>query len=108
MAVRLSLDLARLRCVQGISAADLSKQVTRAIILVPTRELAEQVSNHLKSLLKYCEGITSVNAAAGATTHLQRCVVISWGGVDGQGCALTSFHGVRDCSRFQIEFTEIN
>ena len=88
---------------QGISTADLSRQVTRAIILVPTRELAEQVSNHLKSLLHYCEGITSVNAAAGATTHLQRCVVIFWGGVDRQvhatgdrNAAMLSlhFHGV--------------
>jgi len=70
----LSLDFARLKSIQSICTADLSKQVTRAIILVPTRELAEQVSNYLKTLLKYCEGITSVNAAAGATTHLQRCV----------------------------------
>ena len=82
MAVLLSLDLAMLTCIQGISTADLSKQATRAIILVPTRELAEQVSNHLKTLLKYCEGITSVNIAAGATTHLQRCVdiVFEWSG----------------------------
>jgi hypothetical protein len=75
----LSLDFPRLKCVQAVSGADLSKQVTRAVILVPTRELAEQVSNYLKTLLKYCEGITSVNAAAGATTHLQRCVDLAFG-----------------------------
>jgi ATP-dependent RNA helicase DDX56/DBP9 len=74
----LSRGFLGLKCIQSISAADLSKQATRAMILVPTRELAEQVSNYLKTLLKYCEGITSVNIATGATTHLQRCVDLAF------------------------------
>jgi ATP-dependent RNA helicase DDX56/DBP9 len=50
-------------------------QATRALILVPTRELSEQVSAYLRGLLTYCEDEISIsNLAAGTTTHLQRCV----------------------------------
>ncbi|KAL1745190.1 P-loop containing nucleoside triphosphate hydrolase protein [Schizophyllum fasciatum] len=49
---------------------------TRALILVPTRELAEQVNAHLKKLLAYCEGEVSViNVASGNTAGLQRTLV---------------------------------
>ncbi|KAJ7766488.1 ATP-dependent RNA helicase dbp9 [Mycena maculata] len=57
------------------SAADAS-QATRALILVPTRELSEQVSTYLKGLLVYCEDqVTFSNLAAGTTTHLQRTLL---------------------------------
>lgn len=60
-----------------------SIQKTRGLILVPTRELAEQVTGHLNLLLKYFENqITVVNAASGATSHLQKYDVfaelLSW------------------------------
>lgn len=49
--------------------------VTRGLILVPTRELAEQVYRHLKQLTAYCdEDVVIANAASGTTTHLQRYV----------------------------------
>jgi ATP-dependent RNA helicase DDX56/DBP9 len=48
-------------------------QKTRALVLVPTRELAEQVTTHMSKLLVYCEKeIIVVNVASGGTTHLQR------------------------------------
>ena len=46
---------------------------TRALILVPTRELSEQVTAYLRGLLMYCEkDIVLANIASGTTTHLQR------------------------------------
>ncbi|KAJ7289236.1 P-loop containing nucleoside triphosphate hydrolase protein [Mycena rebaudengoi] len=51
-------------------------QATRALILVPTRELSEQVSAYLRGLLTYCEDEISIsNLAAGTTTHLQRTLL---------------------------------
>ncbi|KAJ3753429.1 ATP-dependent RNA helicase dbp9 [Lentinula raphanica] len=51
-------------------------QATRALILVPTRELAEQVSSYMKGLCKYCEDSVVVVNAAGATSgHLQRTLL---------------------------------
>ncbi|KAK7061978.1 ATP-dependent RNA helicase dbp9 [Favolaschia claudopus] len=53
-----------------------ASQATRALILVPTRELSEQVSAYLKGLLAYCEDEVAIsNVAAGATTHLQRTLL---------------------------------
>ena len=47
--------------------------LTRALILVPTRELSEQVSGHLRSLLSYCEDdVTVANDSTGTTSHLQK------------------------------------
>jgi ATP-dependent RNA helicase DDX56/DBP9 len=44
-------------------------QTTRAVILVPTRELAMQVHGFVKTLTTYCEeGITAVNAASGGSS----------------------------------------
>ncbi|GLB41874.1 putative atp-dependent rna helicase dbp9 [Lyophyllum shimeji] len=55
---------------------DPSRQATRALILVPTRELSEQVSAYLRSLLAYCESdVTISNVSAGTTTHLQRALL---------------------------------
>ncbi|KAH9973539.1 P-loop containing nucleoside triphosphate hydrolase protein [Lactifluus volemus] len=55
---------------------DDSRRATRALILVPTRELAEQVIGHLRGLVKYCEtDISSVNVAGGVTTQLQRILL---------------------------------
>ncbi|KAJ6582054.1 P-loop containing nucleoside triphosphate hydrolase protein [Mycena capillaripes] len=57
------------------SSAD-AEQATRALILVPTRELSEQVSTYLKGLLAYCEDEVAIsNVAAGTTTHLQRTLL---------------------------------
>jgi len=51
------------------------RQSTRALIVVPTRELAEQVLVHLRGLVKYCESdVSLVNVAGGITAQLQRCV----------------------------------
>ena len=43
------------------------------MILVPTRELSEQVSAVLRGLLAYCDkDVVIANVASGTTTHLQR------------------------------------
>ena len=53
-------------------AGDGSKN-TRGLVLVPTRELSEQVTQHLKQLTAYMDQeITLANAASGTTAHLQR------------------------------------
>ena len=55
---------------------DPARSATRALMLVPTRELSEQVTGYLHKLLVYCDKEISVaNIASGATTHLQKCVV---------------------------------
>lgn len=42
---------------------------------MPTRELAEQVTNHLKGLTAYCEKeVLVANVAGGASTQLQSSV----------------------------------
>lgn len=54
---------------------DEKRQATRVLILVPTRELAEQVSAYLRGLLIYCNTDVSIsNVASGTTTHLQRSI----------------------------------
>ncbi|KAF9531701.1 P-loop containing nucleoside triphosphate hydrolase protein [Crepidotus variabilis] len=53
-----------------------NNQVTRSLMLVPTRELAEQIFGHLKGLLKYCDNEVVVsNVASGTTSHLQRTLL---------------------------------
>lgn len=44
-------------------------QATRAVVLVPTRELAIQVTTLVKALSTYCEGLIAVaNVAAGGAS----------------------------------------
>lgn len=64
--------------VQALDLEDLSRQATRCIILVPTRELSEQVSSYLKGLCKYCEDIVIANAAGSTSAHLQRHVPLHY------------------------------
>ncbi|KAK0457643.1 P-loop containing nucleoside triphosphate hydrolase protein [Desarmillaria tabescens] len=60
----------------SLDREDVSYQATRALILVPTRELAQQVTTSLKDILRYCEKeITCVNISAGTTSHLQRTLL---------------------------------
>ncbi|KAG9312818.1 P-loop containing nucleoside triphosphate hydrolase protein [Chiua virens] len=55
---------------------DASYRVTRALILVPTRELSEQVHSCLRSLLAYCDKEVAIsNVASGAASHIQRVVL---------------------------------
>ena len=49
-------------------------KATRGLILVPTKELAEQVTRHLRQLTAYLDQVSLANAASGTTAHLQRCV----------------------------------
>lgn len=59
--------------VQNLRAGDEARQATRALVLVPTKELSEQVTAHMKELIKYCEGDVLIsNVASGTTSHLQR------------------------------------
>lgn len=61
--------------VKTLDLKDDKHQVTRALILVPTRELSEQVSAYLRGLLIYCDTNISIsNVASGTTTHLQRSI----------------------------------
>jgi len=63
------------RFVKTLDLEDENRQATRALILVPTRELSEQVSAYLKRLLIYCDTDVSIsNVASGTTTHLQRSI----------------------------------
>jgi ATP-dependent RNA helicase DDX56/DBP9 len=47
-------------------------QVTRAVVLVPTRELAIQVTNFVKALTVYAEGLVSVVNVAAGGANVQR------------------------------------
>lgn len=48
------------------TSTDAGEQGIRALILVPTRELAQQVTSFIKSVLGYCEGVVSImNVASG-------------------------------------------
>ncbi|KZT71995.1 DEAD-domain-containing protein [Daedalea quercina L-15889] len=56
-----------------IPLEDDSRQATRALVLVPTRELSEQVYAHLNSLLAYCEKEVMVaNASTASSAQLQK------------------------------------
>ncbi|KAJ7461497.1 DEAD-domain-containing protein [Mycena latifolia] len=60
----------------SVKSATGAAQATRALILVPTRELSEQLSAYLKGLLAYCEDEVAIsNLASGTTTHLQRTLL---------------------------------
>ncbi|TFY76125.1 hypothetical protein EWM64_g7886, partial [Hericium alpestre] len=60
----------------SLPAEDENRQVTRALVLVPTKELAEQVMSQLRGLTKYCEGeVSLVNITSGTSAHLQRILL---------------------------------
>ncbi|KAI0060681.1 DEAD-domain-containing protein [Artomyces pyxidatus] len=60
----------------NIQTEDTNRRSTRALVLVPTRELAEQVTNHLRGLVKYCENEVSIaNIAGGSTSQLKRVLL---------------------------------
>jgi superfamily II DNA/RNA helicase len=60
---------------QDDSSGGLNSNFTRALILVPTRELAEQVTAFLRSVVRYCDkDVVAINVASGTTAHLQRYV----------------------------------
>ncbi|KAI0033910.1 DEAD-domain-containing protein [Vararia minispora EC-137] len=57
----------------ALEHTDDRRQCTRALVLVPTKELAEQVSTHIKCLVKYCESdFVIANVAGGAGGQVQR------------------------------------
>ncbi|KAG6813875.1 hypothetical protein H0H92_006282 [Tricholoma furcatifolium] len=60
----------------SLPTEDPARQTTRALILVPTRELSEQVSAFLRILLTYCESdVIIANVSTGTTAHLQRTIL---------------------------------
>ncbi|KAF9006009.1 ATP-dependent RNA helicase dbp9 [Cyathus striatus] len=60
----------------GLDSEDPKRQVTRALVLVPTRELSEQVTRYLNSLLVYCDKeVIVTNVASGTSGHLQRVLL---------------------------------
>ncbi|KAG6333059.1 hypothetical protein ID866_6028 [Astraeus odoratus] len=60
----------------SFAEVDPAYRATRALILVPTRELSEQVLTCLRSLVKYCEKeVTLSNVASGTATHIQRTLL---------------------------------
>ncbi|KAI5982444.1 P-loop containing nucleoside triphosphate hydrolase protein [Pisolithus marmoratus] len=58
------------------SEVDPTYRTTRALILVPTRELSEQVLACLRDVTKYCDKeITLLNTASGFAAHLQHALL---------------------------------
>ncbi|KAI0076592.1 DEAD-domain-containing protein [Panus rudis PR-1116 ss-1] len=58
------------------SSSETPSQTTRAVILVPTRELSEQVTSHLRGLIKYCDKDVAIcNVCIGTSNHLQRTIL---------------------------------
>ncbi|KAJ2607272.1 ATP-dependent DNA/RNA helicase [Coemansia sp. RSA 1365] len=56
----------------GLSINSEDRKQTRALILVPTRELAEQVTKYIMDLIKFCgKEITVVNIAKSTPLHMQ-------------------------------------
>ncbi|KAF4570114.1 ATP-dependent DNA/RNA helicase [Pleurotus pulmonarius] len=64
-----------LRAKASLDLDDPTKQATRALILVPTKELSEQVSAYLRKLVVYCGEVGIVNLSTGTTAHLQRSLL---------------------------------
>ncbi|KAF5355336.1 hypothetical protein D9758_006059 [Tetrapyrgos nigripes] len=56
----------------ALDVNDPLRQSTRALILVPTRELSEQVSAYLRQLCKYCEDLVIANIASVTNSNLQK------------------------------------
>ncbi|TFK26228.1 ATP-dependent RNA helicase dbp9 [Coprinopsis marcescibilis] len=60
----------------GLDEDDPKRRATRALVLVPTRELSEQITGYLKTLLVYCnEDVTVCNVTSGSTSHIQRVLL---------------------------------
>ncbi|PVG02046.1 DEAD-domain-containing protein [Serendipita vermifera] len=64
--------LERVLAGRNVTGAGTNIQATRALILVPTRELAEQVTGQMKKLAKYCEDVLVANVAGSGTSHLNK------------------------------------
>ncbi|KAJ2389513.1 ATP-dependent DNA/RNA helicase, partial [Coemansia sp. RSA 2559] len=48
------------------------RRLTRALVLVPTRELAEQVTKYFEDLSKFCgKDISTINIAKNSQLHIQ-------------------------------------
>ncbi|KAI8584610.1 hypothetical protein K450DRAFT_217139 [Umbelopsis ramanniana AG] len=61
---------------EAFTDTDEARQATRALILVPTRELAEQVTDHIKKLLLYCsQEITVANIAGNIAPQFQKPIL---------------------------------
>jgi ATP-dependent RNA helicase DDX56/DBP9 len=66
-----------------------ANNTTRALVLVPTKELAEQVTTFLRSVVRYCDkDVVAVNVASETTAHLQRWVFLDSGNT---GMELTKY-----------------
>ncbi|KAF8316774.1 ATP-dependent RNA helicase dbp9 [Clavulina sp. PMI_390] len=64
------------KILQAKSAGSTQDDSTRGLILVPTKELAEQVTAYLRKLLIYCEKTVKVtNVASGASGQMQRMLL---------------------------------
>lgn len=60
----------------SLDVNDPGRMATRALILVPTRELSEQVSAYLRGLIAYCDNdIIITNVSSGTPIHLQRTLL---------------------------------
>jgi ATP-dependent RNA helicase DDX56/DBP9 len=58
---------------QAFNDTDEARQAIRALILVPTRELAEQVTDNIKKLLLYCsQDINVANIAGNIAPQFQK------------------------------------
>ncbi|KAJ2780119.1 ATP-dependent DNA/RNA helicase [Coemansia javaensis] len=56
----------------ALPAASEQRKATRALVLVPTRELAEQVTNYAAGLTRFCDrDVAVVNIAGSAPLHVQ-------------------------------------
>nr|ASF90258.1 hypothetical protein SPAR04460 [Bartheletia paradoxa] len=61
---------------QSLELSDPTRQTTRALMLVPTRELAEQVAATLRSILEYCEKeVIVANIAGNQSLQLQKLLL---------------------------------
>ncbi|KAG2172235.1 hypothetical protein INT43_004776 [Umbelopsis isabellina] len=61
---------------EAFNVTDEARQATRALILVPTRELAEQVTDHVKKLLLYCsQDIKVANIAGNVAPQFQKPIL---------------------------------
>lgn len=60
----------------AVAKSDPKHQLTRALVLVPTRELAEQVFRHLSAIIEYArDDVRLVNVAREASEKVQRLLL---------------------------------